>query len=217
VGYRESAGPRRSRYRRGSKHPRCLSSPSPPAMSRIARNPARLGKRAEHMIELVSSARRLGREIAPVVGVDRANAGAPARRHRCRRERVRQACSGCWSSGEPGRYIIRDRDCVYGRVFLRRLRAMGIRDRPIAPRSPWQNGCAERLIGSIRRDCLDHVIVFGERHLRHLLKSYQKYYNEARTHLSLQKDAPIPRAVQTVGQTLAVPILGGLHHQYIRA
>ena len=115
------------------------------------------------------------------------------------------------------RYIIRDRDRVYGGVFARRLRAMGIRDRPIAPRSPWQNGCAERLIGSIRRDCLDHVVVFGERHLRHLLKSYQKYYNEARTHLSLQKDAPIPRAVQTVGQTLAVPILGGLHHQYIRA
>jgi len=115
------------------------------------------------------------------------------------------------------RYIIRDRDRVYGGVFARRLRAMGIRDRPIAPRSPWQNGCVERLIGSIRRDCLDHVVVFGERHLRHLLKSYQKYYNEARTHLSLQKDAPIPRAVQTVGQTLAVPILGGLHHRYIRA
>jgi transposase InsO family protein len=115
------------------------------------------------------------------------------------------------------RYIIRDRDRVYGHTFLRRLRAMGIRDRPTAPRSPWQNGCAERLIGSIRRDCLDHVAVFGERHLRHLLKSYQKYYNEARTHLSLEKDAPIPRAVQTVGRTLAVPILGGLHHHYIRA
>ena len=115
------------------------------------------------------------------------------------------------------RYIIRDRDRVYGDVFTRRLRAMGIRDRPIAPRSPWQNGCAERLIGSIRRDCLDHVVVLSERHLRHLLKSYQKYYNEARTHLSLQKDAPIPRAIQTVGQTLAVSILGGLHHQYIRA
>ena len=114
------------------------------------------------------------------------------------------------------RYIIRDRDCVYGDVFARRLRAMGIRDRPIAPRSPWQNGCAERLIGSIRRDCLDHVVVFGEQHLRHLLNSYQKYYNEARTHLSLHKDAPIPRAVQTVGHTLAVPILGGLHHQYLR-
>jgi hypothetical protein len=216
VGYRESAGPRRSRYRRGSKHPRCLSSPSPPAMSRIARNPARLGKRAEHMIELVSSARRLGREIAPVVGVDRAMQGHPPGDIDAGARESVKLCSG-WSSGEPGRYIIRDRDCVYGRVFLRRLRAMGIRDRPIAPRSPWQNGCAERLIGSIRRDCLDHVIVFGERHLRHLLKSYQKYYNEARTHLSLQKDAPIPRAVQTVGQTLAVPILGGLHHQYIRA
>jgi hypothetical protein len=114
------------------------------------------------------------------------------------------------------RYIIRDRDCVYGKVFMRRLRAMGIRDRPIARRSPWQNGCAERLIGSIRRDCLDHVIVFGERHLRHVLKSYQKYYNEARTHLSLHKDAPIPRSVQIVGRTLAMPVLGGLHHQYIR-
>jgi transposase InsO family protein len=114
------------------------------------------------------------------------------------------------------RYIVRDRDCVYGDVFLRRLRAMGIRDRPIAPRSPWQNGCAERLIGSIRRDCLDHVVVFGEQHLRHVLNSYQKYYNEARTHLSLHKDSPIPRAVQTFGRTLAVPILGGLHHQYIR-
>ena len=113
-------------------------------------------------------------------------------------------------------YIIRDRDGVYGDVFLRRLRAMGIRDRPIAPRSPWQNGCAERLIGSIRRDCLDHVVVFGEQHLRHLLKSYQKYYNEARTHSSVQKDPSIARTVQTVGQTLAVPILGGLHHQYIR-
>ena len=80
----------------------------------------------------------------------------------------------------------------HGHAFLRRLRAMGIRDRPITPRSPWQNGCAERLIGSIRRDCLDHVIVIGERHLCDLLKSYRKYYNEARTHLSLEKDAPIP-------------------------
>jgi transposase InsO family protein len=115
------------------------------------------------------------------------------------------------------RYVIRDRDCVYGGAFLRRLRAMGIRDRPIAPRSPWHNACAERLIGSIRRDCLDHVIVFGEQHLRHLLKSYQEYYNESRTHLSLQKDAPVSRAVQAVGQTFAVPILGGLHHQYVRA
>jgi transposase InsO family protein len=115
------------------------------------------------------------------------------------------------------RYIVRDRDCVYGEIVIQRLRAMGIRDRPISPRSPWQNGYSERLIGSIRRDCLDHVVVFGERHLRHLLKSYQKYYNEARTHLSLHKDAPIPRAVQTVGRALAMPVLGGLHHQYFRA
>jgi transposase InsO family protein len=81
------------------------------------------------------------------------------------------------------RYIVRDRDAVYGDIFTRRLHAMGIRDRPTAARSPWQNGYAERLIGSIRRDCLDHVVVFGERHLRHLLESYQRYYNEARTHL----------------------------------
>src|SRR4030088_3511492 len=114
------------------------------------------------------------------------------------------------------RYVVRDRDCVYGDVFIRRVRAMGIRDRPIAPRSPWQNGHAERLIGSIRRDCLDHVVVFGERHLRHLLGSYQKYYNDARTHLSLNKDAPASRAVQAVGRIVPTPHLGGLHNQYIR-
>jgi hypothetical protein len=92
---------------------------------------------------------------------------------------------------------------------------MGIRDRPTAVRSPWQNGYAERLIGSIRRECLDNVVVFGERHLRHLLKSYQQYYNEARTHLSLDKDAPISRTVQAVGSIIAKPLLGGLHHQYL--
>jgi Integrase core domain len=101
-------------------------------------------------------------------------------------------------------------------VFKRRLRAMGIRDRSTAPRSPWQNGHAERLIGSIRRDCLDHIVVFGEQRLRHLLKSYQKYYNEAHTHLSLYKDAPIRRAVQTGGRMLPMPILGGLPPIYIR-
>src|SRR3989441_2037825 len=114
------------------------------------------------------------------------------------------------------RYIIRDRDRVYGGVFAQRLRAMRIPDRPIAPRAPWQNRCAERLLGSIRGGCPDHVVVFGERHLRHLLEAYQKYYNEARTHLSLGKDTPIPRAVQAIGRTLAVPVLGGLHHQYVR-
>jgi len=112
--------------------------------------------------------------------------------------------------------MVRDRDAVYGDIFKRRVRAMVIRDRPTSARSPWQNGYAERLIGSIRRDCLDHVVVFGERHLRHLLESYQRYYNEARTHLSLDKDAPVSRSVQAAGRIAAKPLLGGLHHQYVR-
>jgi transposase InsO family protein len=114
------------------------------------------------------------------------------------------------------RYLIRDRDGAYGEVFIRRLRSMGIRDRPTSPRSPWQNAYAERLIGSIRRECVDHIIVLGERHLRHVLLSYMQYYNEVRTHLSLNKDAPAPRPVQRAGHILCRPILGGLHHQYVR-
>jgi transposase InsO family protein len=114
------------------------------------------------------------------------------------------------------RYLIRDRDKSYGQVFLRRLHAMGIRDRPIAPRSPWQNAYAERLIGSIRRECLDHVIVFGEAHLRRILTKYADYYNESRTHRSLDKDAPIHRAIQHIGSITSQPILGGLHHHYCR-
>ncbi len=114
------------------------------------------------------------------------------------------------------RYLIRDRDGAYGEVFIRRVRSMGIRDRPTSPRSPWQNACAERLIGSIRRECLDYVVVLGERHLRHVLLSYMNYYNETRTHLSLDKDAPLSRTVQRAGRILRLPILGGLHHQYIR-
>jgi len=114
------------------------------------------------------------------------------------------------------RYLIRDRDGAYGEVFIRRLRSMGIRDRPTSPRSPWQNGFAERLIGSIRRECLDHVVVFGERHLRHVLLSYMNYYNETRTHLSLDKDSPLPRTVERAGGILCRPVLGGLHHKYIR-
>ena len=114
------------------------------------------------------------------------------------------------------RYIVHDRDRAFGRVVIRRLRAMGIRDRSTAPRSPWQNGYCERLIGSIRRDCLDHVIVVGERHLHHVLRSYANYYTQARTHLSLNKDAPATRPVQTVGRILPLPVLGGLHHQYVR-
>jgi transposase InsO family protein len=115
------------------------------------------------------------------------------------------------------RYIIRDRDAFYGDVFIRRLRAMGIRDRPTAPRSPWQNGYCERAIGSIRRERLDHVVVFDERHLRHLLRSYATYYNSARTHRSLNKDAPVSRPVQRTGVISSCAILGGLHHHYARA
>src|ERR1700745_1363344 len=92
---------------------------------------------------------------------------------------------------EDPRYMIRDCDRIYGAVVTRRLRAMGIRDKPIAPASPWQNGFAERLIGSVRRECLDHIIVLGEAHLRRVLKCYARYYNETRTHLALGKDAPV--------------------------
>ncbi len=128
---------------------------------------------------------------------------------------ARQLTEACGWERAP-EYLIHDRDRAYGEVFTWRVRAMGIRDRPTSPRSPWQNAYAERLIGSIRRECVDHVVVLGERHLRHVLLSYMKYFNEARTHLSLNKDAPIPRAVQAAGRILCRPILGGLHHQYGR-
>jgi transposase InsO family protein len=118
---------------------------------------------------------------------------------------------------EAPRYLIRDRDRIYGAVVLRRIRAMGIRDKPIAPSSPWQNGIPERLIGSIRRECLDHLIVWGEAHLRHLLRAYARYYNDVRTHRSLEKDAPTFRPVQRTGTITSRPILGGLHHHYVRA
>ena len=117
---------------------------------------------------------------------------------------------------EAPRYLIRDRDQAYGVAVTRRLRAMGIRDKPIAPGSPWQNGFAERLIGSIRRECTDHIIPVGEGHLRRVLRSYAHYYNESRTHRSLNKDAPIHRLIESVGTIVSRPILGGLHHQYSR-
>jgi transposase InsO family protein len=117
---------------------------------------------------------------------------------------------------EAPRYLMRDRDASYGAVVTRRIQAMGIRDRPTAPRSPWQNGHVERLIGSIRRDCLDHVVVVGEAHLRRILTAYASYYNRARTHLALAKDTPLGRSVQAFGHIVSVPMLGGLHHQYVR-
>src|SRR5260221_7562530 len=117
---------------------------------------------------------------------------------------------------EAPRYVIRDRDCIYGAAVTHRLRTMGIRDKPIAPGSPWQNGFAERLIGSIRRECVDHLVVLGETHLRRVLTKYATYYNELRTHRSLNKDAPIRRAIQHMGGIVSAPVLGGLHHHYCR-
>jgi transposase InsO family protein len=119
-----------------------------------------------------------------------------------------------WDSAPQ--YLVRDRDAVFGLIVRHRLRAMGIRDKPIAPRSPWQNCFAERLIGSIRRECLDHTIIFGETHLRRVLHSYASYYNETRTHRSLDKDAPFHRVVQLAGTLKSRSVLGGLHHQYVR-
>ena len=119
-----------------------------------------------------------------------------------------------WTSAPA--YLVRDNDGAYGHVFTSRVRAMGIRDRPITPGSPWQNGCAERLIGTLRRECLDRMLIFSEAHLRRVLASYTAYYNQARSHLALQKDAPLHREVQRSGVIVAIPILAGLHHQYVR-
>ncbi len=113
-------------------------------------------------------------------------------------------------------YLVRDNDGAYGQAFTSRVRAMGIRDRPTSPRSPWQNPYVERLIGTLRRDCLDHVLIFGERHLRRVLTFYSLYYNETRTHLGLSKDTPRRRAVQRSGTIITTQVLSGLHHRYLR-
>ncbi len=119
-----------------------------------------------------------------------------------------------WASAPT--YLVRDNDRAYGHAFLRRVMAMGIRDRPISPRSPWQNGHIERLIGTLRRECLDRMLIFGEAHLRQVLTAYACYYNDSRTHLSLHKDTPLGRAVQRYGNIAATPVLSGLHHRYAR-
>ena len=112
--------------------------------------------------------------------------------------------------------LIRDNDKAYGAAFRRELADMGVIDRPIRPYSPWQNGHVERLIGSIRRECLDHIIILNARHLRRILLEYQDYYNHDRTHLSLGKDAPVHRPFERSGKFKSRKILGGLHHRYYR-
>ena len=121
-----------------------------------------------------------------------------------------------WDSA-PG-YLLHDRDSIYGKRFQQRVGEMGIREVVTAPRSPWQNPYAERFIGSLRRECLDHIIVFNESSLRRILKAYFQYYEYSRTHLALAKDAPERRAIQLpdVGVVVELPQVGGLHHRYER-
>jgi putative transposase len=115
------------------------------------------------------------------------------------------------------RYLLRDRDCIYGGEFRRRVTGMRIAEVLTAPRSPWQNPYAERVIGTIRRELLDHVIVLGEQHLRRRLQIYLRYYHASRTHLALEKDASEPRTVEPSeqGRVVALPQVGGLHHRYV--
>jgi putative transposase len=115
-------------------------------------------------------------------------------------------------------YLLRDRDTIYGHAVRQRVKGMRIREILTAPRSPWQNPFAERLIGSVRRECLDHVLVLSERHLRRVLTRYFAYYHGARTHLSLEKDAPDARPIErpAMGKVVPIPEVGGLHHRYVR-
>ena len=119
--------------------------------------------------------------------------------------------------GAP-RSVLRDRDQKFGIKFNAKLEEAGIRQRLSAYRCPWQNGYVERAIGSIHRECLDHVIIFNQDHLRRVLAEYFRYYNRWRTHLGLQKDCPVPRAVESrdTGVIRSVEVLGGLHHRYYR-
>ena len=116
------------------------------------------------------------------------------------------------------RYLLRDRDASYGSEFCKRVDAMGITEVVTGPRSPWQNAYVERVIGSIRRECLDHIVIFNERHLRRVLSSYVDYYQRTRTHLSLDKDCPDPRPImpRKFGRVVAIPQVAGLHYRYER-
>jgi transposase InsO family protein len=120
---------------------------------------------------------------------------------------------------ESPRFFLRDRDSIYGHHFKTRIKNMGIEEVLTAPRSPWQNPYVERLHGSIRRECLNRVIVLNERHLRRILRSYLAYYLKDRTHLSLDRNAPTPREIELPeqGKVVSLPRVGGLHHRYRRA
>ncbi len=120
---------------------------------------------------------------------------------------------------ESPRFLLRDRDSIYGDFFRQRIKHMGIEEVIAAPRSPWQNPYVERIGGSIRRECLNRVIVLNERHLRRILSSYFSYYRESRTHLSLNRNSPVPREIEPPerGKVIAIPQVGGLHHRYCRA
>jgi len=116
------------------------------------------------------------------------------------------------------RYLLRDRDRIFGKDVVDQVKAMGINQVLSAPRSPWQRAYVKRVIGSIRRECLDHVIVFGEGRLYRHLQRFADYYHRSRTHLGLEKDSPVPRPIQSVdmGRVIAMPEVGGLHHRYER-
>jgi putative transposase len=129
---------------------------------------------------------------------------------------VGQQVVEAFTDRDVSRYLIHDRDGSYGNEFRHRVRSLGIQEILIAPRSPWQNAFVERLIDSIRRECLDHVVVLNRRHLHRILKSYLTYYHCTRTHLALAKDAPEPRPVMREGRIIAIPQVGGLHHRYER-
>ena len=115
-------------------------------------------------------------------------------------------------------FLLRDRDAIYGEEFVRRVRRMGIREVRITPHAPWQNPFVERVIGSIRRECLDHFLILNEAHLRRLLRAYGAYYNTTRPHQSLDNNSPQPRVIEppACGRITAIPQVGGLHHRYQR-
>jgi len=144
---------------------------------------------------------------------------------RCCTLNVTEHPTGAWTAQqiveafadrEAARYLIRDRDTRYSAEVRLRIKSLGIEEILTAPQSPWQNPYAERLIGSIRRECLNHYVILNARHLKKTLCSYFRYYNESRTHLSLDKQCPFPREASKVGKIVAIPQLGGLHHRYER-